>query len=76
MIERRSRTLDANHKAFSDKINSKNKQFQVLKWKIERAVAMITEGEIMKITGLEAFQQKVDKFNIELKQIINQRDSI
>ena len=69
-MERKSRALDHSLQELGEKLGLKQKQFGELKWKFDKAFAMVSDSEIRKVVGIDAFKQKVEKYNMYLTQLM------
>lgn len=75
-MERKARTFEYQIYELKEKLENKTRLFNQLKWKFEKASSIITDNDLKKVIGLENFKQKVDKFNMDLNQIITTKDNI
>ena len=70
LMERKARSFENILHELNEKLEYKTKLFNQIKWKLEKANSVVNDADIKKVIGIDAFKQKVEKFNLDLNQLI------
>eukprot|EP00347_Sterkiella_histriomuscorum_P003315 403364755 len=76
LMERKARSFENILHELNEKLEYKTKLFNQIKWKLDKANSIVNDADIKKVIGIDAFKQKVEKFSLDLNQLVETKVNI
>lgn len=76
LMERKARSFENILYELTEKLEYKLKLFNQIKWKLDKAQQIVSDADVKKVIGVDAFKQKVEKFSLDLHQLIETKENI